>query len=223
MGSEVGFPNEQPVHQVHLDAFYIGKHPVTNSQYARFVQETGHRIPSLDDPRAAQDNWDGEQRTYPSGRGDYPVVVVSWHDASAYCAWAGGRLPTEAEWEKAARGGVEAKLYPWGDTIDPSRANYDNPAGTTPVGSYPPNGYRLYDLAGNVWEWVADWYEAKYYAVSPEMNPTGPVHGSVRVLRGGASLLFAQFCRVAYRFRNGPDFRFPLIGFRLAMTPGIGR
>jgi sulfatase modifying factor 1 len=219
MGGDAGFPNERPVHRVRLDAFYIGKGPVTNTQYEQFVQETGHRVPHLDDPRAARENWDVRRQTYPPGRRDHPVVVVSWRDAVAYCAWAGGRLPTEAEWEKAARGGLEGKLYPWGDAADPGRANYDSPAGTTPVGSYPPNGYGLHDMAGNVWEWVADWYDAKYYASSPAANPPGPAQGSVRVLRGGAWLLFAHFCRVAYRFRNSPDFRFPLVGFRLAVTP----
>ncbi len=219
MGSEEGFPVERPVHRVFVNAFYLGKYPVTNAQYERFVAETGHRVPYLDDPRARLDNWDLEKRTYPPGRAQHPVVLVSWHDARAYCAWAGGRLPTEAEWEKAARGGLEEKRYPWGDEIDPSLANYDNREGTTPVGSYPANGYGLYDMAGNVWEWVADWYDAKYYRESPAQNPQGPEKGAVRVLRGGAWLLFAQFCRVAYRFRNSPDFRFNLIGFRLALSP----
>jgi iron(II)-dependent oxidoreductase len=218
MGSEAGFSQERPVHRVSLDAFYLSKYPVTNAQYERFVTETGHRVPYLDDRRMQLDNWEQEKRTYPSDRGQHPVVLVNWHDAHAYCQWAGGRLPTEAEWEKAARGGLEAKLYPWGDEIDPSRANYDNRSGTTPVGSYPPNAYGLYDMAGNVWEWVADWYDAQYYHQFPAHNPQGPEKGTVRVLRGGAWLLFPQFCRVAYRFRNSPDFRFNLIGFRLAMN-----
>ncbi len=218
MGSEEGYPAEKPVHCVVLDAYYMSKHAVTNAQYARFVAETGYRIPHLDDPRAQQDNWDREKRTYPPGRAQHPVVLVSWHDAQAYCTWAGGRLPTEAEWEKAARGGLEGKRYPWGDEITPSLANYDNQTGTTPVGIYPPNGYGLSDMAGNIWEWVADWYDAKYYSRSPRENPIGPEKGAVRVLRGGAWLLFAQFCRVAYRFRNSPDFRFNLIGFRLARS-----
>jgi sulfatase modifying factor 1 len=218
MGSETGFPAERPVHRVFLDAFYLGQHPVTNAQYERFVAEAGQRVPYLDDRRMQFDNWDQEKRTYPPGRTQHPVTLVSWRDAQAYCEWAGGRLPTEAEWEKAARGSLEDKLYPWGDEIDPSLANYDNREGTTPVGSYPPNGYGLYDMAGNVWEWVADRYDAKYYTQSPLSNPQGPEKGTVRVLRGGAWLLFPQFCRVAYRFRNSPDFRFNLIGFRLAQS-----
>jgi len=218
MGYEGGFPAERPVHRVFTDAFYLSKYPVTNAQYKQFVDETGRHVPYLDDRRMQFDNWDQEMRVYPPGRGHYPVVLVSWHDAMAYCEWAGGRLPTEAEWEKAARGGLEGKLYPWGDEIAPTLANYDNREGTTPVGSYPANGYGLYDMAGNVWEWVADWYDAKYYARSSERNPQGPENGTVRVLRGGAWLLFPQFCRVAYRFRNSPDFRFNLIGFRLARS-----
>jgi formylglycine-generating enzyme required for sulfatase activity len=218
MGSDAGYPVERPVHKVFLDAFHLDKYPVTNAQYERFVTDTGHRVPYLDDPRAQLENWDPEKRTYPPGRAQHPVVLVSWWDAQAYCAWAGGRLPTEAEWEKAARGGLAEKLYPWGDAIDPSLANYDNRAGTTPIESYPANGYGLHDMAGNVWEWVADWYGAKYYHESPARNPRGPETGTVRVLRGGAWLLFAQFCRVAYRFRNSPDFRFNLIGFRLARS-----
>jgi formylglycine-generating enzyme required for sulfatase activity len=218
MGSESGYPNERPVHRVFVEAFALAQHPVTNAQYKRFMRETGHRVPYLDDPRAETDNWDRDQRTYPAGHEQHPVVLVSWHDALAYCEWAGGRLPTEAEWEKAARGSLDGKLYPWGDEVDPSLANYDNRDGTTTVGSYPPNGYGLYDMAGNVWEWVADWYDAKYYTRSPHQNPQGPEKGTVRVLRGGAWLLFPQFCRVAYRFRNSPDFRFNLIGFRLARS-----
>jgi formylglycine-generating enzyme required for sulfatase activity len=218
MGSEGGYPNERPVHTVFIDAFALSQYPVTNVQYERFVRETKHRVPYLDDPRVESDNWNRDQHTYPPGRGEHPVVLVSWRDAQAYCAWAGGRLPTEAEWEKAARGGLTGKLYPWGDNIELSLANYDTRTGTTPVGSYPPNGYGLYDMAGNVWEWVADWYDPKYYQRSPSQNPLGPEQGTVRVLRGGAWLLFPQFCRVAYRFRNGPDFRFNLIGFRPAQS-----
>ena len=218
MGSEAGFPAERPVHRAAVESYWISKYLITNMQYEQFVISTGHRVPFLDDPRAAIDNWDVRQRMYPEGRARHPVVLVSWHDAVAYCTWAGGRLPTEAEWERAARGGLEGKLYPWGNEIDPSRANYDNRNGTTVVGSYAPNDYGLYDVAGNVWEWVTDWYDQKYYQSSPLTNPRGPAHGTTRVLRGGAWLLFPQFCRVAYRFREGPDFRFNLIGFRLVRS-----
>ena len=218
MGSEIGYPVERPVHAVSVKAFALGLHLVTNAQYARFVRETGHRVPYLDDGRVQLDNWDRETREPPSGRASHPVVLVSWHDAQAYCAWAGGRLSTEAEWEYAARGGLAGKLYPWGDTIDPTLANYDNRAGTTRVDAYPANGYGLHDMAGNVWEWVADWYDPRYYQHSSVQNPTGPERGATKVLRGGAWLLFPEFCRVAYRFRNSPEFRFNLIGFRLARS-----
>ena len=218
IGSDTGLLPERPAHQVSLADFYLAQHPVTNAQYQQFVLATGHRVPYLDDARVERENWSQEHQLPPSGREAHPVVVVSWHDAQAYCAWAGGRLPTEAEWERAARGGREGQPYPWGEGIRRDQANYDNPAGTTPVGRYPPNNYGLYDMAGNVWEWVADWYDPQYYAVSPAENPQGPESGTVKVLRGGAWLLFPEFCRVSYRFRNNPNFRFNLIGFRLAMS-----
>lgn len=218
MGSSVGYPAEQPEHRVFVSAFYLSASPVTNEQYWRFIHETGRRAPFLDDRRTQRENWDPETRLYPTGRSRHPVVLVSWRDAQAYCEWAGGRLPTEAEWERAARGGVDGQLYPWGDGIAPHLANYDNPAGTTSVGAYPPNAYGLYDMAGNVWEWVADWYDPHYYLRSPHDNPLGPESGTTKVVRGGAWLLFPEFCRVAYRFRNSPDFRFNLIGFRLARS-----
>ena len=218
MGSESGTPPERPSHRVSLGSFYIAQHPVTNTQYRQFVRATGHRAPYLDDARVERENWDPARRAPPAGREDHPVVLVSWHDAQAYCAWAGGRLPTEAEWEGAARGGLEDKPYPWGDGINRELANYDNRAGTTSVGSYPSNPYGLYDMAGNVWEWVADWYDPRYYAASPTEDPQGPATGTVKVLRGGAWLLFPEFCRVSYRFRNNPKFRFNLIGFRLAKS-----
>lgn len=218
MGSETGYPVERPVHRVFVEAFHLSISPITNEQYARFVHATGHRAPSLDDRRVQRENWDPDTKMYPPERARHPVVLVSWHDAHAYCEWAGGRLPTEAEWEKAARGGLEGKLYPWGDELTPALANYDNQGGTTAVGAYPANGYGLHDMAGNVWEWTADWYNPRYYSCSSLSNPRGPETGTTKVLRGGAWLLFAEFCRVAYRFRNSPDFRFNLIGFRLARS-----
>jgi formylglycine-generating enzyme required for sulfatase activity len=159
---------------------------------------------------------------------------VDWNQAQAYCAWIGGRLPTEAEWEFAARGGLEGKQYPWGDAFDGSLANFcdtnceyshadksvnDGYAETAPVGSYMSNGYGLYDMAGNVWEWVSDWYGSGYYGVSPVSNPTGPETGEYRVLRGGSWLFNAYYLRVAYRFYNDPSLRNDHIGFRCAFSP----
>ncbi|MBM3239959.1 formylglycine-generating enzyme family protein [Candidatus Poribacteria bacterium] len=140
-----GNADELPVHTVYLDAFYIDKYEVTNALYEEFIKATGHRTPTY---------WTNHSFNQP----DQPVVGVTWDDAVAYAKWAGKRLPTEAEWEKAARGGLVGKRYPWGDDISDNDANnYGNKIGiTTPVGKYPPNGYGLYDVAGNIWEWVAE-------------------------------------------------------------------
>ncbi len=219
MGSDDGYPSERPAHRIFVSAFYIAKNLVTNSQYRRFVLETGYAVPYMDDPRAEWANWDRENKSFPAGRENHPVVLVAWADAMAYCEWAGTRLATEAEWERAARGGLEGKPFPWGDEeISHELANYDNLDGTTPVGNYPPNGYGLYDMVGNAWEWVADYYDAKYYSHSPPRDPSGPEQGSSRVLRGGSWMLFARYCRVSYRFRNSPNFRASLIGFRVARS-----
>ena len=185
-----------PTHQVALDTYYIDRHEVTNEQYEEFLVATGHPLPRFWDRSA----FNGDNQ---------PVIGVSWHDAWTYCSWAGKRLPTEAEWEKAARG-TDALEYPWGEVWDPSKLrsadsvgdraidNYNDwifwragpmsEAVTAPVGSYPDGAspYGVLDMAGNVWEWVADWYDPSYYATSPERNPSGPAKGTARVLRGGA-------------------------------------
>ncbi len=238
MGSEAGFPAERPVHRVFLDAFYLSKYPVTNAQYERFVAETGHRVPYLDDRRMQFDNWDQEKRTYPPGRAQHPVTLVSWRDAQTYCEWAGGRLPTEAEWEKAARGGLEGKLYPWGDEIDPSLANYDNREGTTPVGSYPPSEYGLYDMAGNVWEWCSGWYRVDAYADLLGMgvvdNPQGPdrswdpqePYTPKHSIRGGSFLCHWKYCssyRPSARRGNSPDSSTSHQGIRCVVDPDLWR
>ena len=219
MGSDGGYADERPAHRVFVSAFYISRYLVTNSQYRRFVQETDYPVPCMDDPRAEWANWNPERKTFPTGREHHPVVLTAWIDAVAYCEWAGLRLATEAEWEKAARGGLEGKRFPWGDEeISHALANYDNQEGTTPVDAFPPNGFGLYDMAGNAWEWVADFYDPNYYSCSPLRDPRGPQQGSSRVLRGGAWMLFARYCRVSYRFRNSPRFRTSLIGFRVARS-----
>ncbi|MFQ5934728.1 MAG: formylglycine-generating enzyme family protein [Dehalococcoidia bacterium] len=236
-------------HVVYLDSFYIDKYEVTNSQYKAFVDATGHPPPTF---------WGQDQFNHP----DQPVVGVSWHDASTFCTWAGKRLPTETEWEKAARG-PRRLAYPWGNIWDSSKLwsadgiatrpldTFDawtlwrlnmldaSEAGPAKAGSYPRGAspYGVMDMAGNVWEWVADWYDSHYYVESPERNPQGPSTGQRRVLRGGAWDVPKV---VAYTwFRENfipPEFSKSFVtGFRCAMSvqlssprprgnrPGFGR
>jgi len=205
--------DEKPRHRVFLDGFFIGKHEVTVAQYARFCAETGrtlHEQPTT----AGPDHPNPLQST--SKGSDLPVVNVSWFDAQAYCEWAGMRLPTEAEWEKAARGGVDT-WYWWGDVAEHSRANYDS-EGLSPVGSYPPNQYGLHDTAGNVWEWCADWYAEDYYAASPERNPQGPESGKTKIHRGGSWMNYPYYLRPAIRYCSAPERRSKLMGFRCARS-----
>jgi len=209
MGSN-DYGDEKPVHTVYLDAFYIDRYEVTNAQYKKFMDATGHKAPAF---------WSDSKYNAPN----HPVVGVSWNDAKAYAEWAGERLPTEAEWEKAARGGLVGKKYPWGDNITHDDANYDGTGGkdvwehTSPVGSFAPNGYGLYDMAGNAWEWCADWYDSGCYAKSPSRNPTGPDSGSSRVLRGGSwGYGGTDSLRVAYRGFDDPAYMFGFVGFRCA-------
>ncbi len=180
MGSKDGKNDEKPIHKVYLDAFYMDVYEVTNAQYKKFMEAMGYKAPTF---------WNGLHFNKP----DQSVVGVSWYDASAYAKWAGKRLPTEAEWEKAARGGLIGKRYTWGDALTHDHANYYGIGGrdvwkyTAPVGSFPPNGYGLYDMTGNVWEWCADWYDEDHYSISPKSNPKGPESGTYKVLRGGSS------------------------------------
>ncbi|MEK7399599.1 MAG: SUMF1/EgtB/PvdO family nonheme iron enzyme [Candidatus Poribacteria bacterium] len=207
MGSNDGENDEKPVHAVYLNAFYMDKYEVTNTQYGKFMKESKHEAPKY---------WNDSSFNTPN----HPVVGVSWNDAKAYAEWAGKRLPTEAEWEKAARGGLVGKLYPWGDTLTHDDANYNGTGGkdiwkyTSPVGSFAPNGYGLYDMAGNVWEWCADWYDSNYYSNSPKSNPAGPSSGELRVLRGGSwSDNLVNALRVAFRYYVNPLY-YSSIGFR---------
>ena len=208
MGSPEGEgDDEDPQHTVFLDAFYIDRYEVTNAQYKLFMDATGHSAPKY---------WDDPRFNAP----DHPVVGVTWYDAQAYCQWAGKRLPTEAEWKKAARGGLVGKKFPWGDTISHNDANYDGTGErdkweyTSPVGSFPPNGYGLYDMAGNVWEWCADWYGANYYSISPRSNPKGPDSGEHKVLRGGSWGHSGIYLRTAYRDSRNPVLDSNFVGFR---------
>lgn len=203
-----GYDNEHPQHVVFLDAFYIDIYEVTNAQYKQFMDETGYKAPKY---------WDDPNFNAPN----QPVVGVSWNDAKAYAGWAGERLPTEAEWEKAAKGNLIGKDYPWGDTLTHDDANYDGTGGKdqwdgpAPVGSFTPNGYGLFDMAGNVWEWCADWYDKDYYSKSPKSNPTGPSSGSTRAIRSGSwDDNAADDLRVSCRISDDSDNADIYVGFR---------
>ncbi len=192
---------ERPRHEVYLDAYYIDKHKVTAAQYKDFAKAAGWVMPE-------QESWGTDQ---------HPVINVDWNEAAAYCNWAGGRLPTEAEWEKAARGGTDTD-YSFGD--DESKLGEYAWYGKTsnrqshPVGQKKPNPYGLYDMHGNAWEWVSDWYDMNYYKISPGENPKGPDSGSHRCLRGGAWNLVHSYLRSANRYRNYPGLRYNCNGFR---------
>lgn len=199
MGADSGFPDEQPRHGVYFDPFFIDVHEVTNRQYQIFMNKTNHVKP---------DFWFPE-----IDRPDEPVVGVSWHDATDYAAWAGKRLPTEAEWEYAAWGGFNDGKYPWGDEPDLSYANL-NSFGIAPVKSFKPNGYGIYDMIGNVWEWCSDWYDKDYYSSSPKKNPPGPLQGNQKVLRGWAWQSNKYLAKVTKRHQSIPTGRSYSYGFR---------
>ena len=199
LGAEDGDPDEMPIHEVYVDSFYIDVHEVTIGQYKKFMEATGHQKPLY---------WQPEL-----DRSEDPVVGISWQDAAAYASWAGTRLPTEAEWGYAARGGSMHGKYPWGDTPDTSYANFKS-FGILPVKSLKPNGYGLYDMIGNVWEWCSDWYDSAYYYSSPVKNPRGPVAGTHKVLRGGAWYCDDKEVRVTNRFFALPDAKNYNVGFR---------
>jgi len=230
MGSNDGDDDERPVHIVNLDAFYIDVYEVTNSQYA-VCSDLGI-CDSITDTTAFESSYSrGVYYGNPS-YADYPAIYASYHEAQQYCEWRGARLPTEAEWEKAARGGLEGKIYPWGDESPvcevgaKNGAKFDddelcNDTDTGQVGSYGANGYGLYDMAGNVWEWVSDFYEEIYYASSPDSNPTGPVDGDFHVIRGGTWGSPADGLRISNRSFNHPSSGALYSGFRCArdVTP----
>jgi formylglycine-generating enzyme required for sulfatase activity len=208
MGNKDGSNDERPVHTVYLDAFWMDQTEVTNVQFRKFTEEVNYYTSGS------------------SGYGDYyPASPLTWDDAQAYCQWAWRRLPTEAEWEKAARGGLEGKKYPWGDEAPVCTPGAQNGAQyvscgmePVPVKTFGPNGYGLYDMVGSVWEWVADWYLSNYYTSSPSQNPLGPASGDFHVLRGGGWNFSLIFMGVAYRnFHPKPEFSYPDLGFRCAV------
>ena len=262
---ERGYPadGEGPIHSVELSPFAIGVYAVTNREFERFVTATGHvttaeefgntfvfsgLLPD-DFPAtrgvAAAPWWrqvEGADWRHPegpqsdlAGRDYHPVVHVSWLDAMAFCSWSGTRLPTEAEWEFAARGGKRDHHFPWGDEREPDgrhlmnvfqgqfpgvNSEEDGWAGTSPVGAFPPNGYGLFETTGNVWEWCSDWFDPDYYGRSPQKDPTGPSSGEARVMRGGSYLCHESYCwryRVDSRSGNTPDSTTGNLGFRVAV------
>jgi len=183
----------KPAHKVKVDAFYMDKHEVTNMQYLAFCRMTGHKLPEF---------WNTELFRCGDTFLNYPVVGISWNDANQYAAWEGKRLPTEAEWEYAARGGLIEKDYPNGNNWTKLKAlqkgeNWNNLI--APVKSSEPNGYGLYNMGGNVWEWVVDFYSRDYYSISDVENPKGPKSGSFRVIRGGSWHSGAMCKKVYYR------------------------
>jgi len=197
---------EQPIHSVYLDAYYMDVTEVTFDQYDAFCVATSRAQPSDSG----------------FGRGTRPVINITWYDSKAYCEWAGKRLPTEAEWERACRAGTDTAYY-WGDNaaLAGSYAWYwdNSPSGTQPVGGKTPNALGLYDMSGNVWEWVADWYDGSYYSASPGSNPPGPVSGTWKVLRGGSSGGVGDGLRSAYRVSIAPGDWYYIFGCRCARTP----
>jgi formylglycine-generating enzyme len=211
MGADDISDAEKPLHEVDLDGYWIGKYEVTFAQYDRYCKETGKEKPG-------DAGWGREKR---------PVINVSWDEAAAYCLWLSQKtvltfqLPTESQWEKAARG-TGGLIYPWGNDFDKNKCNsYESGLKKTmPVGSYPlgKSPYGCMDMAGNVWEWCADWYNEGYYKNSHSKNPPGPEKGECRVLRGGYWFDVAPFCRAAYRFAFRPADRYGFGGFRLSRS-----
>jgi formylglycine-generating enzyme required for sulfatase activity len=216
------FKDETPAHWVTLNAFLIDMYEVTNADYAQCVAAGKCKAPTNKNSNTRPSYY------YNLQYAKYPVVNVSWEEADIYCKWRGARLPSEAEWEKAARGGLEGKLYSWGDTTPVCTTDVENGAqfdncsvkDTVAVGSFKPNDYGLFDMAGNAWEWVNDWYDPSYYSSSPASNPTGPdaTGNQYKVVRGGGWHSDLNNVRVADRDNLPPANRYSDFGFRCAAT-----
>jgi len=206
------YPNplkdDLPARKVEVSPFYLDESEVTNAQFAAFLAKSGRKPPFY---------WPGGKP--PQSKLSHPVVNVTWEEAGAYCRAAGKRLPTEAEWERAARGLAEGQMYPWGNRAPTAKdARYDALDGPGPVCQFPKNGFGLCDMAGNVWEWTADWYDRSYYGVAPARDPAGPATGLYRVLRGGSWFDQPRFLTNSYRSWARPEERSPTIGFRCARS-----
>jgi iron(II)-dependent oxidoreductase len=194
--------DDVPAHKVYVDGFYMDKYEVTQEEYAKFVEATGAAKP-----------WFWKDGRIVPGQEKHPIHHVTWEEAASYCRWVNKRLPTEAEWERAARGGLDRKRNPWGDEgggRGRTAAPPPRQLGPVEVGSVPAqNDYGLFDIIGNVWEWTADWYDKDYYAASPYSNPQGPDKGLYRVIRGS---------QVHFRNYSDPDYRTSIIGFRCVQS-----
>lgn len=219
--------DEKPGRQIYLSTFSIDRYEVTNDLFAAFVAATGYQTAAEQSAAERADGLSWRHPFHPDSAAvpDHPVVYVSWQDAHAYCAWRGGRLPTEAEWEKSARGS-DGRLWPWGAAFAAGRANIwgaeDGYARLAPVGSFPlgASPYGALDMAGNVWEWCADWYDPEYYATAPTKDPQGPETGRFKVLRGGSWINpGGPVLRSSNRFEVLPVERSTYIGFRCARSP----
>lgn len=221
MGSNDGHPNYQPKHQVHVADFYIDRWPVTNIEYKKFIDVTGYPVPNYQVSWCETEgyNWNPQTRLYPEGKADHPVVLITWDDALAYAAWAGKRLPTEAEWERTARG-PEGWRYPWGDDFISGRCNSKEAglAGTSPVGQFSPFGDTLegvVDMVGNVWEWTGSLYYP--YPYNPHDGRESHEASGFRVLRGASWMNDAHVTNCLSRLDG--DFRFyNNVGFRCAVS-----